>query len=313
MEYTKNLFDSVEHRNAEFNSLFYGADYLKGQQINNFIHVVSKFDLKFFMDAIRLKAIDRKLRKYQNNKKGELYFDELDTYESYMLLREKKIVIYTCILGGYDNLKEPLLGFENVEYICFTDDIQKITETKDTKWIMHSIPESISANYDKILLNRYIKMHPKELFPDADYAIYVDGNIGIQSFLGSYLIKTKVRTVIAIFSHSQRQCAYVESKVCINRKKGKKEAIEYQMKVYNKSGFPRDYGLYECTIIAVDLKNALSTEIMNKWWREFLHYKSYRDQLSLPYVMWRFGLKYTDIGLLGENIFKDPRITVYSH
>ena len=52
---------------------------------------------------------------------------------------------------------------------------------------------------------------------------------------------------------------------------------------------------------------------MNKWWREFLHYKSYRDQLSLPYVMWRFGLKYTDIGLLGENIFKDPRITVYSH
>lgn len=313
MEYTKNLFDSIEHRNAEFNSLFYGADYLKGQQMNNFIHVVSKFDLKFFMDAIRLKAIDRKLRKYQNNKKGELHFDELDTYESYMLLREKKIVIYTCILGGYDKLKEPLLGFENVEYICFTDDIQKITETKDTKWIMYSIPESISANYDKTLLNRYIKMHPKELFPDADYAIYVDGNIGIQSFLGSYLIKTKVRTGIAIFSHSQRQCAYVESKVCISRKKGKKEAIEYQMKAYNKSGFPRDYGLYECTIIAVDLKNALSTEIMNKWWREFLHYKSYRDQLSLPYIMWRFGLKYTDIGLLGENIFKDPRITVYSH
>lgn len=156
-------------------------------------------------------------------------------------------------------------------------------------------------------------MHPKEFFPDADYAVYVDGNIGIQSFLGSYLIKTNISTGIAIFSHSQRQCAYAEALVCISRKKGSKEAIEHQMALYNKEGFPKDYGMYECTIIASDLQNTTSAEVFDQWWKAFLQSKSYRDQLSLPYVMWKSGMDYNDIGCLGENIFDDCRITVYNH
>ena len=59
MDYPENFFASIERRNAEFNSLFYGADYLKGLQINNLIHVLSKMDVQFFVDAVRLKSADK--------------------------------------------------------------------------------------------------------------------------------------------------------------------------------------------------------------------------------------------------------------
>ena len=85
------------------------------------------------------------------------------------------------------------------------------------------------------------------------------------------------------------------------------------MALYNKEGFPKDYGMYECTIIASDLQNTTSAEVFDQWWKAFLQSKSYRDQLSLPYVMWKSGMDYNDIGCLGENIFDDCRITVYNH
>ena len=313
MDYSKNFFESVERRNAEFNNLLYGAEYLKGLQVNNLMRVVTKLDFKFLADAVRLKIADKKLKKYQKEKKNQSELHGISAYESYQKLKDKSIVIYTCISGGYDTLKEPLLEFDNVTYICYTDDAAKIKQAGHTKWLIRQIPDDISEKYNGILTNRYLKMHPKELFPDADYAVYVDGNIGIQSFPGFYVTRTDVHTGIAIFSHSQRQCAYAEAQVCISRRKGKSKGIEHKMERYDKSGFPRDYGLYECTVIASDLQNTLSIEIMDKWWKEFLHSKSFRDQLSLPYVMWRSGMDFADIGCLGENIFDDCRITVYGH
>lgn len=313
MDYTENFFESIEQRNAEFNSLYYGADYLKGLQVNNLLRVVKKLDFSFLTDAVRLKISDKKLQKYQKKRKKSNTAYQISTYQSYQQLKDKKIVIYTCIVGGYDTLKEPLLSFDNVEYVCFTEDLASIRKAEHSKWKIRRISENIVNKYDKTLSNRYIKMHPKELFPEADYAVYVDGNIGVQSFLGAYLTQTKAKTGIAIFSHSQRQCAYAEAEVCISRRKGNREAIEHQMKHYEKAGFPKNYGLYECTILAVDLKNTLSVELMENWWQEFFRSKSCRDQLSLPYVVWKSGMKYTDIGLLGENLFDDSRITVYSH
>ena len=53
MDYSENLFKSIERRNAEFNSLLYGADYLKGLQMNNLMRVVTKLDFKFLADAVK--------------------------------------------------------------------------------------------------------------------------------------------------------------------------------------------------------------------------------------------------------------------
>lgn len=69
MDYSENLFKSIERRNAEFNSLFYGADYLKGLQMNNLMRVVTKLDFKFLADAVRLKIANKDLKNIKKRKR----------------------------------------------------------------------------------------------------------------------------------------------------------------------------------------------------------------------------------------------------
>lgn len=313
MDYTRKFFEDIEEKNKEFNDLFYGPVYNKGVQVNTFKEMIASFDLKGFWEAVMYKISGRKLNKFHKISVCKQENNNLKTYDSYIALKSMKIVVYTCIVGKYDFLKEPLLEFDNVEYICFTDNENNINCKNHTKWKIKIIPQNILSKYNKTLSNRYVKMHAAELFKDADYAIYVDGNVKINSFLGTFVMATSVKSGIAIFEHSQRSCAYDESDVCIIRKKGNKSAIEQQMKRYKEDGFPKGYGLYECTIIATDLNNPDSSRIMEDWWQEFVDSKSFRDQLSLPYVMWKNGFEYTDIGLLGANIFEDNKITVYGH
>lgn len=313
MEYTRELFTSIENRNKEFNAILNGAEYNKGLQINNIKRILCNFAIGEFVEAVRLKLAGRRISTKNADKADNMAWKLPDTFDSYRQFHNKKIVVYTCIIGKYDQLKEPLLAFDNVTYICFTDDQANIDATADTKWEIRSVPENILKTYEGTLTNRYVKMHPHELFPEADYSIYVDGNVKIVSFPGAYLPDTMGKAGLAIYAHGQRNCVYDEAQICIMRKKGKKAFIERQMQRYSAEGFPANYGLYECTIIATDLKNNNSRQIFESWWHEFMNSQSFRDQLSLPYVIWKNGFEYTDIGLLGTNIFDDYRITVYSH
>jgi hypothetical protein len=52
---------------------------------------------------------------------------------------------------------------------------------------------------------------------------------------------------------------------------------------------------------------------MKKWWDEFERSNSGRDQLSLPYVLWKNNKCIEDIGELGNNILKDNRIDIRNH
>lgn len=313
MEYTRDLFQSIEDRNKEFNTLLGGAEYNKGLQINNIRRIIGSFAVSEFVEVVRCKLADRKINTRNDGNTDKMISKLPDTFDSYRQFRNKKIVVYTCIIGKYDQLKEPLLAFDNVTYICFTDDQANIDATADTKWEIRSVPEDILKAHQGTLANRYVKMHPHELFTEADYSIYVDGNVKIVSFPGAYLPGTMGKAGLAIYAHGRRNCVYDEAQICIMRKKGKKAFIERQMQRYSAEGFPANYGLYECTIIATDLKNDNSRQIVESWWQEFMDSQSFRDQLSLPYVMWKNGFEYTDIGLLGANIFDDCRITVYSH
>ena len=54
-------------------------------------------------------------------------------------------------------------------------------------------------------------------------------------------------------------------------------------------------------------------QILEEWWNEFVDVNTMRDQLSLPYVVWKLGYQYTDVGILGNNIYGDERMTICSH
>ena len=219
-----------------------------------------------------------------------------------------KGVVYSCVNHSYDALHNPLFYCDEIDYKLFIDDTIKVS---NSFWNVEQIEiEEKFINY----ANRFYKMHPFELFDKYDYAVYVDGNVQVISDLSPlYYVARKSKTGLAFHLHSMRDCAYDEAQVCKILKKGNKNAINNQMMEYKKNGFPKNYGLLECPIIVVDLQNENGKIILDAWWDEFVKWGSMRDQLSLPYVLWKKGYSINDVGLLGTNAKENYKFRFYSH
>ena len=161
--------------------------------------------------------------------------------------------------------------------------------------------------------NRYFKMLGINKFADYDYSIYVDANIEIYGDLRTITKYTKITSGVAMFNHSSRGCIYKEAIACKIQKKGDNSKIDKQLKEYEKAGMPRDFGMCECSIIVKDLRNDFSSKLMSLWWEDFINRRSYRDQISFPYIVWENGLTMNQIGCLGENISLDGNFRRYNH
>jgi hypothetical protein len=312
MDFSDDFFESIENRNGEFNDIIYDSAYSLGLLVQRLKNAgVSSYPKKLF-NFIHAKISGRKIAKFSGQQKiGEI--QQIKTFSAYEKLQSKKIVVYTCIFGGYDDLKSPLLRFENVDYVCITDDDGFEKFRGKTKWTVKNVAEFGVKKIGGTQMNRYVKMHPKEFFAEYDYSIYVDGSVFVASFLGAWIEKIKPQTGFAVFSHGVRNCVYAESEVCILMKKGNKSALKNQCEKYKKIGLPEKFGLYECTVIAADLHNDSCAEIFDGWWKEFSESESLRDQISLPFVVWKKGFSFGDVGILGENIRRDKKITLYGH
>ena len=86
----------------------------------------------------------------------------------------KKIAIYTCIVGTYDNLMQPQVVYEDCDYICFSDDFY---EDKIGVWEIKPIPSAASG--DKVRKSRYVKFKPHEVLENYEYSVWIDSNIQI--------------------------------------------------------------------------------------------------------------------------------------
>ena len=220
---------------------------------------------------------------------------------------EKRVVIYTCITGGYDHLTEPVFQKDNVDYVAFTDSESATSKT----WNIRKIPEKLLGNNNSYI-NRYIKLHPHEFFAEYDYAIYIDGNVKVVTDITTLLSLINPKYGLATFRHCIRDCAYEEAKVCVFLNKGNKKQIKKQISRFEKEGFPHHFGLFECTLLFVKIGKE-SQAIFEAWWNELDGSQSGRDQLALPYCIWKLGIKHEEIAVLGTNVWLSKKFTVYSH
>lgn len=220
-----------------------------------------------------------------------------------------KMAVYSCITGDYDCLTEPFFSIEGVDYIMFTDN----PKLKSEKWQLRPIPNEIAKWNDNILINRYIKMHPNVVGSHYNYALYIDGNICVVSNIRNMINVISSDFGFALHQHVSRDCIYDEVQSCKYVKKGNIKKLEEQVARYHKEQFPAHYGLLEATVILTDLHHAVALEIQDKWWQEFINSESRRDQISLPYVLWKNGIKLSDISTLGCPIQQNPKFRKFDH
>lgn len=270
------------------------------QQTIKMVHNVFKSKRKYK----KTKAYNSSLAK-ENRTNEEFEKDLICDSEYY----KKKVAVYTCVVGGYDKITDPIIINENIDYFIFSDH-----SIQSEIWNQRKIPEKVLELGNNTLINRYLKFHPKELFNEYDFVMYIDGNVQVISDVTPLLKYTKNRLGVAFHAHSYRNSIYDEVDVLTKvYKRGDPEKLAKQINGYRQEGFPEKYGLPEATIIITDLSNDSATNFFNCWWQEFLNSGSFRDQISLPYVLWKNGINTKEITLLGNNLRFSSKFLVSAH
>lgn len=260
--------------------------------------------LKKFFERINSLIRGKFVRFKYSKKIGE---KEVVLKENYF--SNKKFIVYTSVFGDYDIPQEPLVIPDNCEYI-FVGTIELPNDTIWKKYDLQLIEDAI-AKLDDAGKNRYCKMFPHILFPECDISIYVDGNIKIITDL-TEMINVERPYGLAFHYHQLRNCVYNEAKACTLLKKADKTTIHKYIIRLKKEKFPSNYGLLECNVIVRDHDNSEMQEIMALWWKEYSSFVK-RDQLSLPYILWKMKVEICHVALLGENVATNSALKIVAH
>jgi len=107
---------------------------------------------------------------------------------------------------------------------------------------------------------------------------------------------------MAVLIHPYRTCLYDEAKEMASGYKNLKKTINDQVKQYREDGMPDQQGLYGCSMLIRrgDKNNVIKH--CELWWEEVKKY-SPRDQISFPYVLWKYNL--VNLQKLSWKLFED--------
>ena len=199
------------------------------------------------------------------------------------MFHKNSMVIYTAIIGDYDELKTPKQIQDNCTYVCFTD---RKSIKSDVWEIRH-----VDGGDDPRKTVREYKMFPHKFLSEYETSIWVDASLELQGDMWEYVKRYQSSSPILLFPHPYRICIYEEAAACIHYSMAEKEVILKQINAYYKNEYPVNNGLVCGGCIVRQHQNHDIQTLMEEWWHEVCTY-SKRDQLSLPYLMWKNHINY---------------------
>ena len=197
-----------------------------------------------------------------------------------------RILVYTCVFGGYDRIYPPVAPEPEIDYVLVTDDPTMQVGGWRTLAIDPGQFETAKAP------NRYFKMlgHRREL-SGYDVSIYVDGNIRVIGRLWELVDRFRdTGAAFASYRHPLRQSVQEEAACCLAGGKLKDAGrLQAELEEFRSEGFPDQQGLMETGVVLKNHHHPQLEAAMELWWGLFERYDS-RDQIGLPYVQWKLGL-----------------------
>lgn len=224
--------------------------------------------------------------------------------------RRAKGVIYTCVTGGYDDLREIAVpGFIAMDwdYVCLTDDAELVREGRIGVWEMRPLA---FTELDLTRNNRWHKTHPHVLFPGYAESIYIDANVNVRT---PFLLETirRLDRPLVLPRHFDRQCVYDEYDEVLRFGFDDRARIGRERELLEKSGMPRNYGLAENNILYRRHCEADVVALDEDWWSLIRDY-SKRDQLSLMWLFWKRGWKLEEMSFENARLLPDDFL-VFAH
>jgi hypothetical protein len=217
-----------------------------------------------------------------------------------------KFLVYSAVFGGYDRIYPPVVREKNVDYLIITDRAGSVLSGWDTVVVeSEKFATAKAANlFYRALIHRS--------FPKYDASLYIDGNVRLlkpTEDLFQCLLRSGAPMML--YHHSTRRTVVEELEVVLknHRVVNPQRAIN-EVDRYFREGFPDNQGLGETTILLKNHRHHLLDEAMHLWWNTFSENLT-RDQLSLPYVLWKTGMQ---VAWLPGSVRKDnPYFGLYPH
>ena len=218
---------------------------------------------------------------------------------------KNKIVIYTAIFGGKDNLIEPKFIPKGCDFVCFTDG-----DFKSGVWDVRKVEPNSN---DPVRSAKIYKILPHKYLAEYENSIWIDGNLLVRGDVNELVKKYLENVNLAVFSHSEhkkrwkklfwvkdkrdcRSCIYDEAEYLLKigeqgKYKDNTDLIKKQVERYREKGYPKDNGLLVGMVILRKHNKQDVAKTMEDWWKE-ISSGSRRDQLSFNYVVWKNKLKF---------------------
>jgi len=196
-----------------------------------------------------------------------------------------KFVVYSVLVGNFDEIRQPLVVDERFDYIFFSD---SQSNKNIGIWQVKNIPY---LNADQRLSSRYVKCLATEVLSEYEASLYIDANIQITS-------SRVYERFIDLFSqgiewagicHPDQHCVYDE--IC---------AITHLRWIHDydvvdwyghmkRDGYPEGNGLFENNVI-FRRHTPIVAEAGRLWWKTLKNGVK-RDQFSLMYVLGKVSLR----------------------
>ena len=297
-----NLEMALEHANADYLALLHSDEYAAGRRLIKLKRLVKGCHfatiIKDFSKRSRARSANARTRTTQTVASAETLSP---------IRNDESVCVYSCVTNSYDHISEPYYDPGSYEGLLFSD------EECDSAFWKHCSLDFSNQELAKNP-NRFIKLHPFGFSKNYDFAIYVDGSVVLVSDISQFAEAAKSAPAgFAIHQHPFRDCLYDEGTYCIASGRGNASQIKAQLAHYEAEGMPHHFGLFEATVFAVDLHNEVARSIFENWWDELCRSGSGRDQLALPYVLWKLGVSVSSVGVLGTDVSLNPKLRVLKH
>jgi hypothetical protein len=190
------------------------------------------------------------------------------------------------------------------DYLCFIDEIS----IAGPGWDVRALPQE---HLDQIRRSRLPKILPHQFLREYDVSIWIDANVGIRGDLAAFSKMALAHTDIAFFRHGDRRPSVAaEIQACSQLGRAPLEIMSLQYEHYRAQGFPDNAGIIpEAAVIVRRHHHPAVQSAMEQWWAELRRYAA-RDQISLPYILWKNSLPVT---LLDWDFRTAPWFTYRAH
>ncbi len=204
-------------------------------------------------------------------------------------------IIYTALFDGYDTLAPiPDRYRDDWDAICFTDTPEAVPDG----WRAVFLDQSWFPGLPPVAISKIIKHQPANWLPPHDASIYIDANRTVIRPLDEFEQEFCTDTEFLSMTHpgAAYHDVYAEIRACKRHNrdylkvKGMADKLDAQEQAYRAVGAPERIG-HLCELGTIYRRDTwTSWYIGSLWCAEFLVRETWRDQIALRYVLWRYGL-----------------------